>query len=53
MTNEDIYEMMAIKNAMEMHPASVHFNKMEKFVELWVKQMKEHSSPLDNQPEIH
>jgi len=48
MTNEDIYEMKAIKSAIEMHPASVHFNKMEKFAELWVKQMKQQSETLDN-----
>lgn len=53
MTNEDIYEMKAIKSAIEMHPASVHFNKMEKFAELWVKQMKEQFSPLDNQTETN
>ena len=39
MTNDDIYEMTAIKNAIETNLASVHFNKMEKFAELWVKQM--------------
>ena len=43
MTNDDIYEMTAIKNAIETNPASVHFNKMEKFAELWVKQMKQQS----------
>ena len=47
MTNDDIYEMTAIKNAIETNPASVHFNKMEKFAELWVKQMKETDSKSD------
>ena len=47
MTNDDIYEMTAIKNAIETNPASVHFNKMEKFAELWVKQMKQQSETLD------
>ena len=47
MTNDDIYEMEAIKNAIETNLAAVHFNKMEKFAELWVKQMKQQSETLD------
>lgn len=40
LTREEWDELMALKNAINDHPASVHFEKMERFTELMVRSLE-------------
>lgn len=39
LTKDEIYELMALKNAINQNPASVHFKEMERFTELMVRSL--------------
>lgn len=41
MTQDEWEELVALKNAINYSPATVHFEKMEKFTELLVKSLQE------------
>ena len=41
LTKEEWDELVALKNAINTNPASVHFEKMEKFAELMVRSLQE------------
>lgn len=41
LTKEEWDELLALKNAINYDPASVHFEKMEKFTELMVRSLQE------------
>lgn len=41
LTKEEWNELFALKNAINYDPASVHFEKMEKFTELMVRSLQE------------
>lgn len=40
LTNEEWNELVALKNAINYDPASVHYEKMEKFTELMVRSLE-------------
>lgn len=41
LTDQEWEELVALKNAINDDPASVHFQKMEKFAELMVRSLQE------------
>lgn len=41
LTQEEWNELVALKNAINTNPASVHYDKMEKFAELMVRSLQE------------
>jgi hypothetical protein len=41
LTDQEWEELVALKNAINTDPASVHFEKMEKFAELMVRSLQE------------
>jgi hypothetical protein len=41
LTSEEWEELVALKNAINTDPASVHYQKMEKFAELMVRSLQE------------
>lgn len=41
LTDEEWNELVALKNAININPASVNYNKMERFAELMVRSLRE------------
>jgi hypothetical protein len=41
LTDEEWEELVSLKNAINTNPASVHFNKMERFSDLMVRSLQE------------
>lgn len=41
LNNDEWNELCALKNAINHYPASVHYDKMERFAELMVKSLRE------------
>lgn len=49
LTNEEWNELVALKNAINVNPASVHPDKMELFTELFVRTLQGKQNPIDGQ----
>jgi hypothetical protein len=50
MTAEEWEELCALKNAINDYPASVHYEKMERFAELMVKSLEGKADPVNGVP---
>ena len=50
MTAEEWEELCALKNAINDYPASVHYEKMERFTELMVKSLEGKADPINGVP---
>jgi hypothetical protein len=50
LTAEEWNELCALKDAINYSPASVHYEKMERFAELMVKTLEGKGNPLDGVP---
>ena len=50
MSAEEWEELCALKNAINDHPASVHYEKMELFTKLMVKSLEGKANPVDGVP---
>lgn len=46
LTNDEWDELVALKNAINENPASVHYEKMERFTELMVKSLEGKFDPV-------
>jgi len=50
LTTEEWDELCALKDAINYNPATVHYEKMEKFTKLMVKTLEGKGNPLDGVP---
>ncbi len=50
LTTDEWTELCALKDAINYNPASVHYEKMERFAELMVRTLEGKGNPLDGVP---